>query len=92
MIRIIGGFGCLDFILHQRKPLANRDMKKVDYFKSQKHISFGSKTSCDTCKRYPTEIWIVQNPNFSFIGWVFKGEKINNWYCVNCLPPLTPNK
>jgi len=69
-------------------------MNNVEYFKSQKHIKYGvSKRDCKTCKKYPTEIYMVENPNYSLIDFIFKGERMYNWYCGNCLPSvLTPNK
>tara|TARA_B110000503_G_scaffold2546_1_gene3374 strand:+ start:4197 stop:4400 length:204 start_codon:yes stop_codon:yes gene_type:complete len=62
-------------------------MKELDYFQDQKHILFGSKIKCKGCDKYPTEIWRVANANHSLINFIFKGERFNNWYCGNCLPP-----
>ena len=62
-------------------------MNNVDYFKKQKHILWGRKIKCMECNKYPTEIWGVENPNHSLIDFIFKGERFNNWYCGNCLPP-----
>jgi hypothetical protein len=64
-------------------------MNKADYFKDQKHISFGAKRTCDICSRYPTEIFKVKNDNYSLLDFFLKGERVYDWYCGNCSPSKT---
>ena len=59
---------------------------KARYFEKEEHILFGSKIKCYKCNKYPTEVILVENVNYSLINWIFKGEKLNNRYCWDCLP------